>query len=191
MWGLQRRGGLEGLPLHLLWILRDQIWEKRDCTFSLIGPPWPVFSGSRPLWAGIAADWDEHDGTTWRPPPGFRSSARAEVSHSLILPRRRLETAGPWEVLAALNGVVWVEGGQWFKKCMKTGVWGYLVWRRDMWPSEVPASGWKVHRELPVQIWLGRPWSSEPEAGVEVQGAGSIHDELFWDCPDWHEISTP
>lgn len=37
----------------------------------------------------------------------------------LILPRRGLLRASQWEVLVALNGVVWTGGGKWYWQCMK------------------------------------------------------------------------
>lgn len=80
--------------------------------------PWPVFSGSRSLWAGIAADWDQHDGTAGRPPPGFHSPARAEVSHPAY-PTPGENCQEIWSFGATLN--VWAEGGRWYGQCMRTG----------------------------------------------------------------------
>lgn len=55
-----------------------------DCTSSLgasVDAALPsLFPGSRPLRAGFAADWDQHDGIAWRPPPGLHPSAGSAVS---------------------------------------------------------------------------------------------------------------
>lgn len=47
-------------------------------------PSCPLFPGPRPLWAGPAADRDQHDGTAWRTPFGFHPPARSAVSPTAV-----------------------------------------------------------------------------------------------------------
>lgn len=93
----QKDEGAGAFPPYLPCSLWPGTGRKSDCTSSLrasVDPVLPsLFPGSRPLRAGFAADWDQHDGVAWRPPPGCHPSAGSAVSPSL---RARPAPFGLW-----------------------------------------------------------------------------------------------
>ena len=73
---------------HIRWPPVARIWERKWLGLLTWGP-WLtpsclLFVGPRSLSAGFAADWRQHDGTAWRPPPGLHPSAGSAVSPTAV-----------------------------------------------------------------------------------------------------------